>query len=471
VEARAVPGLIRTPQVVGVAALVFLLTAIPVVLSGCAPTRPPPAAGAPTLYDRLETNPVDASGFEATIDVDPEGFLPPELVSGPHHVVAGVWNDGFTNRYLLVTEFGSFEIETTGLLRKRIHEVEVISSLDAENVSANKVYLLSTANAARGPVEGAAQWIFHPVKSAKDVPSGMWSYARRLVALAERDRTFQEDHYTEELIGFSDAKREWAYRLGVDVYSENALLQQRLDRYAWLSLSGGLTVRVPLMAVCGPAGYALTASGTTDQMRRELRDRSPEEIRLDVRRRLEAMEVDEELAERFVAHPWYPPTRLLVITESLSLLDGARGRDRFIEAAVQADEPQETYLFTRLAIMLAIYAEQEAEVAEVSSAHGLVMARTSDGGLVVPLYLDWALWTEPMGLFVEAIEESAPADVSSKRLLVSGWLSPLVHERLEDRGWQVLEGVETSWLADIDRAARQPGQPDPNRVLPEFGEQ
>ena len=205
-------------------------------------------------------------------------------------------------------------------------------------------------------------------------------------------------------------------------------------------------------------------------MKRELRDRSPEEIRRDVRKRLTEMGVEEELAERFIAHPWYTPTRLLVISETLSGHPDAAGRETFIEAAVQADEPQETYLFTRLAVMLAVYADVESPIVEVLSKSGLVMFRTEANELVVPLYLDWGMWTEPMSQFIQAMEESAPEDVASKRLLVSGWLSPLAQQRLAALGWETIEGVEMTWLADVDAAARQPGGPDPNRVLPEFGE-
>ncbi|MCH2187276.1 hypothetical protein MK280_15550 [Myxococcota bacterium] len=443
-------------------------------LSACAPSRPMPARGSPTAYDQLEAEPLEpfdvAADFEAGVDVDPSAFLPADLVEGPHHVVSGVWNDGFTNRYLLVTDFGSLEVETTGLLRKRIHEISVVGQLDEDEVSGNMVYFLSTANAARGPVEGAAQWIMNPIDSAWHVPTGMWSYARRLVALAGRDRTFQEDHYSEELIGFSDAKREWAYRLGVDVYSENSVLQRRLNRYAWLSLGGGLTVRLPLMAVAGPAGYALTVSGTTDQMKRELRDRSPEEVRIDVRSRLALMEMDPVLIERFVSHPWYPPTRLLVISESLGALGEAQGRSHFIEAAVHADEPQETYLFTRLALMLALYSEREQEIERVESKDGLIWAETRDGRRVVPLYIDWATWSEAFSYFMEAVDAVMPPSVAQKQLLLSGWVSPRAREHLNRGGWTLHEGVEMNWLAEVDRAAWAPGQPDPNRVLPEFGE-
>jgi hypothetical protein len=88
---------------------------------------------------------------------------------------------------------------------------------------------------------------------------------------------------------------------------------------------------------------------------------------------------------------------------------------------------------------------------------------------VVPLYLDWANWTEPMSLFLAAIEERVPADVTRKRFVVSGGLSDLTRRQFLAHGWEIIEGVEMTWLADIDRDAWQPGEADPNRVLPEFG--
>jgi len=346
----------------------------------------------------------------------------------------------------------------------------VLAALEQHDVSSEKVYFLAAANAAGGPLEGAAQLLFHPVRTATDVPSGMWSYAKRLVEMTERDRTYQEDDYGQELVGFSDAKREWAYRMGVDVYSANPLLQSQLDRYAWLSLSGGLSVRLPLMVVSGPAGIALTITSTTDQMRRELRDRAPEEIRIDTRKKLLAMGVPEILAERFVGHPWYSPTRQLVITASLHALEGAANRAAFIEAAVLADEPDETWFFTRMAVMLALYSELEAPLAEIVSPRGLVMARTREGGLVVPLYLDLGLWTQPMQRFADAMETALPDSPERKTLLASGSFSRRARGELEARGWTILEGVEMTWLADVDAKSFEPGQANPDRILPEIGQ-
>jgi hypothetical protein len=126
-------------------------------------------------------------------------------------------------------------------------------------------------------------------------------------------------------------------------------------------------------------------------------------------------------------------------------------------------------VFGRLALMLVAYSDLETPVVELMAPNGLVMARTSDGTLLVPLYLDWAMWTPPMSRFVDAVEASLPVH-GARRMVVSGWLSSRARQRVEERGWDLLEGVEMTWLAEIDSASWRPGEPDPDRVLPEFGE-
>ena len=42
--------------------------------------------------------------------------------------------------------------------------------------------------------------------------------------------------------------------------------------------------------------------------------------------------------------------------------------------------------------------------------------------------------------------------------------------RVAARGWTILEGVEMTWLADVDAKSFEPGQADPDRILPEIGQ-
>ena len=65
-------------------------------------------------------------------------------------VTLGLWATLFSAvKSNLAPGEGASEVESTGLLRKRVHEINVMAALDARGVADSRIYLLSTANAAR----------------------------------------------------------------------------------------------------------------------------------------------------------------------------------------------------------------------------------------------------------------------------------------------------------------------------------
>jgi len=443
-----------------------------VVLAACAPDMPRGGAGFPTIYDPFETTPIDAEGFEIADLLAVARVLPADLARGPHHSVSSVvQTDGFTNTFRMSSDFGEFEVSGIGLLRKRVHEIGILAALRERRVTNEKVYFMSVVNTAEQPVEGAAQILLRPLSAARDIPSGMWAYAQRIIEMTEGDRTYLEDDYGVELMGFGEAKREWAYRLGVDVYTTNPALQETLDRFAWISFTGGLSVRGPLLAVTGGAGIALTITTTAEHMKRALRDRAPEDVRIANREALHAMGVSEEMAEQFTGHPWYSPTRQLELVSALGELTDASGRDAFVAVATLADEPHETFFFVRMALMLAGYNNRVNPIRQIQARNALILARTEKDDVVLPLYMDHGLWTKPMQRFVDAtvsaLEGEAPPQ--HKEVIVSGSLSKRTREALVNHGWQIRQGLELTWLAEHDAVMFAPGKPDPKRIVPEIG--
>ncbi len=451
----------------GVMALVLVLA-----FAACAPKMPAPNMGEETGYERLAATAAGESAFENAPSPVPAQLLPPALLQSDHHTVRGArWHEGFIVTYAVESDFGDFEVQSAGLLRKRIHELAVLGALQKHEVRNEKVYALAVANTAEGPIEGASQFLLHPLRTTSDIPKGMWSYAKAVVEMTQRQRTYLEDHYAEELMGFSKAKREWAYRLGVDVYSSNPILQQALDRYGWLSFAGGLTVRIPLMAVPGAASIALTVTTTGDDMKRELRDRAPEDIRIGSRRKLRAMNVSEPLVNRFLQHRWYSPSRQLWLVRALGDLEKAAHRGRFIAAASLADEPLETHIFTRMALILARYDALVGGIEEIMAPNGLLMAYTADKDMILPLYVDSGFWTESMAEFADEAQAVLPRDreIRRKIVLVSGRLSARTRLEYQARGWTCIEELEMTWLAKHDERHSRPGEPDADRIIPEIG--
>ena len=104
--------------------------ALSMLLAACAPTMPAPDAGQATRYEPLDMIPLGDDGFERGAGAPATLLLPPGLARGPHHSVQLVEVDGFTNRYTVASTLGALEVESIGLLRKRVHEIEVLAALE-----------------------------------------------------------------------------------------------------------------------------------------------------------------------------------------------------------------------------------------------------------------------------------------------------------------------------------------------------
>ena len=442
---------------------------------GCAPTQPPARTGLPTGYDRLEEGDLSPDDYETAPSVlDPARIVPPDLLEGPHHRVSAVRLDHrFLYTYVIESDQGAYEVVGRGLLRERVIEEEVLAALPSTWLGGTKLYAFEVLNAASDPIEDTLQILRHPIRTVANVPKGIQASFQALREMAAMRRTYQEDDYYEEFIGLGEQKREWAERLGVDPYSTNPHVQARLNRNGWLSLAGDLTVSLATLPVpAGAATIAMSVVGATSGMNEQLRDVAPEDVRVSTRAWIRSeLDADDELAERFLAHPWYSPSRQDTIVRALSRMHDAAHRDRFIALAAQADEPHEAYAFTRLALMLAECNEQRSPIREIFISGDLVMARTADDEVVFPLYMDQGYWTAEVARAEAEIAaglESEP-DRSRRLLIVSGGMSPRAHQELATRGWEVIEGLEDLWLTPLDLARLQPANPNGERILPELG--
>lgn len=451
------------------------ITTAALLAIACAPSMPPPHTGVLTGYDRLEEFDPAIDEFEAApVLLDPAEIVPADLLEGPHHRVRAVRLDHrFLFTYVIETANGDFEVVGSGLLRERIIEAEVLARSESTWLGGTRLYALEVVNAASDPIEDTLQILRHPVTTVTNVPRGVRASYRALREMKEMGRTYLEDDYYKEFIGLSEQKREWAERMGVDPYSTNPHVQARLSRNGWLSLAGDMTVTLATIPVpAGAAAIVMSVVGATSGMNTQLRDIAPEDVRVTSRSWLRSeLGLDGELAERFLAHPWYSPSRQDTIVRALARLHGAVHRDRFFELATRADAPHEAYAFTRLALMLAECHERRSPITEIFVSGDLLMARTADGEAVLPLYVDRGYWTAGVARAESEIVASLAGTSGSDRklMLVSGGVSSRAHQELAERDWEVVEGLEDLWLTPLDLARLQPGDPNADRILPEFG--
>jgi hypothetical protein len=170
-----------------------------------------------------------ASGYEAAQTLQASKVLPAELRSGAHFRVDDkVANDGYLNTYQLHSKFGTFPAVSTAMLVKRIGEVNALVVM--EQVKGTTEFTNALKKAGSGVVGSAKNLVTHPVESISGAASGLGTAFRMASSsLTGPKRSEAEESRVKDLIGFAKTKREYAYHFGVDVYSDNKVLQDRLD--------------------------------------------------------------------------------------------------------------------------------------------------------------------------------------------------------------------------------------------------
>ena len=408
-------------------------------LGALACASPPPAArtSLPTLAAG-DTN--AAKGYEKPPVLRAADVLPPELRSGPHHRVEdAVATDGFMRIYSIASDFGEFQASGDEMLRTRVAEIQALAAL--RELSAGEEFGEALSRTLKSPFVATWNLVTKPVKSITGIPRGAAEALRRTSELARGERSELEDSALGEFFGFEERKRELARRLGVDPYSSNPVLQEQLNRFAWVSYVGGFgAMLVPFAEAPRPTEEQPPQAGARAE--EILRDYAPEDLRRLNRIELAVMGIPEETSRAFIAHPWYSPRHQSLLVAHLAALDLVEGRAALIGAAVRATSEEDAVLYVRTAELVRAYHENVEPLERLATLRNTVIGLTEDGRLVAPLALDYAVWTRPVHVFANTLRRSTVSDrrrVARREILVTGSFSPKAHAMIEGRGIVVTE--------------------------------
>lgn len=371
---------------------------------------------------------------------------PAALLAGPgFQVLDAVPTDGLTTRFTIQSDAGVFEADGVETLALRVGEIPAILELDRTRKT--ETFLQALGATAARPLQAAAQIVQHPVETAKGLPSGVGRFFDRVESGAKRladaatDPTLPADERTQALakmggaaaadaLGYEKELRDLAKRLGVDPYTTNPVLADKLHEMAWVAFAGRVGLNT-LIAVTVPASVAITGTRMThdivyDTPRGDLVVRNEE--------RLHAMGVDEESIRALQRAPGFTLSVQTALVEALGRLPGAAGRPDVVALAATAETHDQALFLERAVAMLAA-SHAEAPVAQLV-ARGTVVGRMADGAIVVPAPLDYVAWTERVARFAEREDLAAPR----REILLTGRASERARRQLAARGWTVREG-------------------------------
>ena len=392
----------------------------------------------------FETNTLTAQSYEAATILSASRILPPDVLAGPNHrVEERVYNDGFLNRYTILSKFGGFVAVSTPMLRKRIGEINAMVRM--EQIQGTKEYAAALKEAGTDTLSGFKNLVTKPVDTVKGAASGLAVAFRRAGdAIGGAKRSDAEDSGVKDAIGFSKTKREYAYQLGVDAYTDNQKLQDRLNEISWAGYAGGLTWAAAMSAVPGGAGVAITVAGTHRLLNDVFRTTPPVDLRRMSGEKLKAMGVHEEIADRFINNSVYSPREQTLLVNALDEMKGVGNRATFIRQASTTTDRDTAFFRQRQAEMYAGYHKAVAPFESFIALGEFAAARTTRNEVVFNVPMDHLVWTEEMAKLLTAADNRVTqlTRPMNKQLWVTGTVSARARKEIETRGWQVQENSE-----------------------------
>ena len=368
-------------------------------------------------------------------------ILSPDIVNGPHYKIAeAVENDGVLNRYQVETPQGPLTVIGTDRLMIRLHEVDALQQM--EEVERSDVFLEALKNSAKAPLDLAKGLITDTGQTVSDVGEGVGDFFDSVGHSLFGSPSEEEAGAIETVVGYDVIKRKFAYEFGVDPYSNYEALQERLIELSRAALLGGITTKVAFAAIPNrTASITLRATGFSEGMRKLVRDKSPPELKKINAEKLAKMGVDGSVAELFLDHPHYSPTKKTYIVNALDQMTGAADRGTFLKRAALAPDEQVAFLMQRMAELMLSYHTTVAPAKRLVTAGRLVFLQRADGVAVGVVPLDHIIWRKTtaqrmaeMGQALDGLEGT-----TGKELWVEGTVSQLFRENLASQGWVVQE--------------------------------
>lgn len=376
--------------------------------------------------------PPKADAFENPPTLSATSLFPDAVLVGPNHSIDNkVVNDGYLNIYTLHSPKGDLRVESTALLFTRIQELTTAAAMDKVNVGAEMGKSLAKTTA--GAVTGAFNLIVHPADSFSNVGK---SFSRAQASM-ESDRPKDGDGTMGELLGYNRAKREYAKAFSVDPYSTNPILQTSLKRLAGAGFFGSFAASAAIPG--GSAFVFLNNSNFTPQSAVDVAT-PPEDLFASNRERLKGMGSTPNQAELFVNNPHFDPITQTRLVLALDRMVGVGGRGEYTKFCILTDNDDLAFFRTRMAELYANLNATTDRVARFVNAGRFIAAETPGNGFLAAFPLDYLAWTPTLAGIAQTLDNAAKAQgAKTKKLVVTGEVSPLSAKNLKKAGWTVVQ--------------------------------
>lgn len=382
--------------------------------------------------------------YEQGVLLNAADLLPAELLRGDSHRVRDqVATDGYMAHFEIDSDFGTFTAIGVPQAKNRIAEIEAIRKL--VETSKSDLFAEGLKRSIEQPIDAVKNIVTHPVESVKQAPATVGHFFTKVGSAIGRAGGKVKDNIQNDgpppsgseignaaknVAGFDKAKLDTAKQLGIDPYSDNARLQQEMDKVTWAFFAGGLPLRIG--AAVASAGVAVAATNMIG-IPADTYALTQAELALRDGRSLAAMGITDEDIKTFQLHEALSTTRRHRIVLVLEALADAKGRGLIIRQANACETPEQAdFLIAALSILAERQRSGAASYGSLQVLGRLPGAIDANGELHVPAPVDHVTWTEEVAGFAGRDDLGK----SPKVLLHSGKLSEAAANGFTAKGWK-----------------------------------
>ncbi|MEZ5460711.1 hypothetical protein [Dokdonella sp.] len=419
--------------------------------------------------------------FELEPVLGATAFVQPALMSGPGYTLdPHVEIRGYMAQFTLDTPQGPVRAESVEILADRVAEMPALETLDA--MTHSQAFIDAASDSVTRTGAGIGQVLMHPIKTLAGIPRGVARYFGKRFDKLGRQAQSLSDHAAKELgnagdpypradgpmtetrdidraeaatqladtdygwvgdagseiarelkrqIKYSQVRRELAERLGIDPYTSNPYLRERLDQLAWAGSGGRYAAGAALASVGGVGAVVLDKGSQLNELVWKLDGPQLREFNAE---RLERYCRDNLLMRQFLRRGTFTPTLQTALVDQLAALQPANGCDAMLELGMTAQSELEArYLVNSLQLVSARLGRRAHGGSLLVVGAGLAYD-TEDGERVLPLPVDYLAWTSEVEAFIDRPEFRH----REKTILISGQSTMRSQRELTSRGWNLV---------------------------------
>ncbi|HEA69993.1 MAG TPA: hypothetical protein ENI07_24760 [Desulfobacterales bacterium] len=378
--------------------------------------------------------------FEAPPKLRASDILPEKLLKSPNYQIdEQVINDGFLNHYHVTSPFGDFDVISNAGMHKLAREIDTITEM--AKVKTSDVFIKAVGESASKTLSGIKTLFTDPEKSIKGAATGISSlFSRAKESVLKSDPGETEDSKAKQAIGFSKAKREIAFKYGVDVYSTNKVLQEYLDSLAWADYLGGLSLAAVTAPIGGAAGLVVTSSGAVRLLNEVIATTPPAELKLQNRNKLLDMSIDGDLIHLFINNPHFSPRQQTYLVAALEKMTKAKNREFPLQVALQAENHNVATTVTLITAMFAAYSVKITPIERFYPVARFMYGLDENGKTVLQIPADYITWNQRLANGIGSIQKRGK---KGSDLWLLGTVSERARIELKQAGWEINTRVAT----------------------------